>query len=67
LREDLEDFLQLRTPPLPARVAYAAVVDERYRNLMRSYDEFAVSVGSLNATLRSAGAQPLPVPPAISP
>jgi len=67
LREDLEDFLQLTTPPLSPMLDYAVSVDEQYRKVLRSYDEFAPSVRSLNATMKARGMRPIPVPPAISP
>ena len=65
VREDLEDFLMLRTPPTPAIVAYAATVDARYRNVMRAYDQFAASVDSLNRALESAKFKPLSQPATI--
>ncbi|MDQ6766348.1 MAG: hypothetical protein M3Z41_00835, partial [Candidatus Eremiobacteraeota bacterium] len=55
LREDLEDFQGLEAPPLPPFLEYAAKVDERYRSVMRAYNEFVASVTGLNAALKRAG------------
>ncbi len=67
LREDLEDFQDLSAPPLPPLIAYADSVDQRYRDAMRTYNEFAAMVSTLNAHLTAAGAKPLPVPPKVAP
>ncbi len=69
LREDLEGFLDFRggDPPTPALLHIAATIDANYRNVMADYNDFAKSVRSLNATLRSAGTKEIPVPPSIAP
>ena len=67
LREDLEDFQNISAPPLPSLIAYANSVDQRYSDAMRTYNEFAAMVSTLNAQLTAAGAKPLPVPPKVTP
>ncbi len=65
LREDIEGLQRLSSPPLPALQAYAATVDQRYRNAMSQYGAFASSVTTLNAALHSAGVKELPAPAMI--
>jgi hypothetical protein len=65
LREDIEGLQGLSGPPLPALLAYAATVDQRYRNAMSQYGAFASSVTTLNAALHAAGVKELPAPAMI--
>jgi hypothetical protein len=67
LREDVEGLTGVSGTPLPALLAFAATVDERYNNTMREYGDLATMVGSFNSTLRAAGRKPLRVPPKIAP
>jgi hypothetical protein len=67
LREDLEGLQDLSSPPLPPLLAYADSVDQRYRDAMRAYNEFAAMVSVLNVKLKLVRAKPVPVPPRISP
>jgi photosystem II stability/assembly factor-like uncharacterized protein len=67
LREELEGLLEISSPPLPARLAYAATVDQHYRAIMSEYNELASSVAALNIALRSAGVNQLPVPAKVAP
>ncbi len=62
LREELERFQDLSSPPQPALIAFADKIDDQYRAVMSAYNAFADSVSSLNTTLRSAGVKPVAVP-----
>ncbi len=67
LREDLDGLLDFPSPPRPPLIAYAATVDAQYRDVMRAYDEFAASVGTLNSGLKAAGVKEIPVPRSVKP
>jgi hypothetical protein len=66
LREELERFQDISSPPLPALVAFASKIDDQYKAVMNAYNAFVDSVGTLNTTLRSAGVKEVQMPHRVS-